>query len=311
MHKSFVNLIFAALVCCIPLVSADAQPPNKKIWVDRTIAYARWWGGDPNHQITNPEYGMAYNNQDCANFVSQILQAGCAGFCEENSLHPTVENEGAPFDNHNGWAGDTYAVECNAWHDDEGNADNGRCYDITEDHKTIVNAKLMKQWLDATHADRVNDGQINLWPGNSVESVWTQDYYENDKNAWPPGEYPSKPLDWSAFRRNGVSVGYVVLIAWLKSDDEPLPESPATYTELPDYDNAAWHFHAMFVTDMDEHGWMKYSAHNQWRVDASLTGIFIWANRPADPNNEDDTKQHGWVKLFFYGGGLDSPLEKD
>jgi hypothetical protein len=61
-----------------------AQPPGYfpgYHWADRAFAYAEEFCNG-----TNPEYGRFPGN-DCADFTSQIANAGCSGMCESNETN--------------------------------------------------------------------------------------------------------------------------------------------------------------------------------------------------------------------------------
>jgi hypothetical protein len=59
-----------------------AQPPAGYEWPDRAYDYASYWWNS-----YNPDYGYWDVNLDCANFQSQVGQAGCAGLCEDNDTN--------------------------------------------------------------------------------------------------------------------------------------------------------------------------------------------------------------------------------
>jgi len=70
-----IAFLFISLHC-----SLFAQPPAGNQWFERAFAYAEdYWDN------INPEYGAFA--LDCANFGSQIANAGCSGLCEYNDTN--------------------------------------------------------------------------------------------------------------------------------------------------------------------------------------------------------------------------------
>jgi hypothetical protein len=90
---------FRMTICILAMFAFQLQvwaPPQRCIehpewcehyhWMERSYAYAEtFWNG------TNSEYGRCvdqYNNPvDCANFTSQIANAGCSGMAESNNTN--------------------------------------------------------------------------------------------------------------------------------------------------------------------------------------------------------------------------------
>lgn len=66
-----------------------AQPPVGIEWPARVLDYANYWWNtgypDSPPYLFNPDYGYWDLSDDCANFQSQMAQAGCAGLCESNN----------------------------------------------------------------------------------------------------------------------------------------------------------------------------------------------------------------------------------
>jgi len=94
----FALMLFTAILAVVS--SVVAQPNDRQIWLERVHGYARYWAGSPGNKIYCPEYERYWPpSGDCANFVSQIIQAGCGGLCEVNSLNPNDEiNDGSEWD---------------------------------------------------------------------------------------------------------------------------------------------------------------------------------------------------------------------
>jgi len=76
-----LRIMLCALTPLTVVSSALAPPPGYTPgyhWADRALAYAvEFCDG------TNPEYER-FEGVDCANFTSQIANAGCSGMCESN-----------------------------------------------------------------------------------------------------------------------------------------------------------------------------------------------------------------------------------
>jgi hypothetical protein len=86
--------IFSCVLALFALASQSfAQPPGYTPgyhWADRAVAYAQTFCNG-----TNPEYGRSFwtdslgvdHIADCADFTSQIANAGCSGMCEANDTN--------------------------------------------------------------------------------------------------------------------------------------------------------------------------------------------------------------------------------
>ena len=294
-------LIFTLVIGITNMTGIIAQPIDKQLWLNRCQGYALIWGGDPDHHISNPEFGIVANGKDCANFGSQILQAGCAGLCESNRLHPNETNKGAPQGEILGWGGVDYAVNCNAWYDETGD-DDWCSAQGPENRLVIKEAKGLMFWLDAARNARITAEEAQLWPYSKVETYWPEgEPYQNNKHAWPPdavGDPIELVPNWQDIVVNkGVDVGWICIGGYLKEEDIPKPENPEDETELPEYSDARWHWHVVYISFASNSGLMKYCAHDEWRVNAGLGGWFRQFNLSF----------HGWTKFFWWGGGLVTP----
>lgn len=77
--RIFIDFM-ALLVICSQSSAQPTYAPGYH-WADRAVAYAQAFCGS-----TNPEYGR-FPGVDCADFTSQIANAGCSGMCESNSTN--------------------------------------------------------------------------------------------------------------------------------------------------------------------------------------------------------------------------------
>ena len=73
-------LSFSFVLTLFTTSASQGQELEGKQWTRRAVAYAEhFWNG------TNPEY-IRFPDTDCANFGSQIANAGCMGIAESNNI---------------------------------------------------------------------------------------------------------------------------------------------------------------------------------------------------------------------------------
>ncbi|MDP8237931.1 MAG: hypothetical protein P9X24_02465 [Candidatus Hatepunaea meridiana] len=123
--------------------------------VDRAYAYAYlYWGGDEGGYSTDgyfwPEYGYEVGS-DCANYTSQLMHAGYAGFCQENYWSPDFD----------GWPNDLDDEEEEAYWNEYGEDGNEEVTCTESDHNggdggnfVTWYAHQFKNWMLNVHNDQ-------------------------------------------------------------------------------------------------------------------------------------------------------------
>jgi hypothetical protein len=150
----------AFLALCSQAIAQPAYAPGYH-WAERALAYAEEFCSG-----TNPEYGR-FSSVDCADFTSQIANAGCSGMCESNDT------------NWPGWTAPDST--CWAYHSTEPHSNRAHgcnpnlvsCVQCrTGQHLVISNASSQSYWFYCSdsnfveHAENITDSLlVPFWVG--------------------------------------------------------------------------------------------------------------------------------------------------
>ncbi len=200
--KQITCWLFTASLILIPII-VNAQPDDRILWTLRARSYANtFWSN------YNPEYGDNRDQGgDCANFVTQIAQAGCGGMCETNANDPNEENGW-------GWA----LNNCNNFWDQDGNMED-HCYRYDDsEHETFGNVWHMLGWIWAT-CQQHHAGQ---W----LTHVSCLGYeVQNNNGNWELVAVdqlgPEDEIDWQGDFANTISYGCIAIMAKARNEQGP------------------------------------------------------------------------------------------
>ncbi|MBC8465912.1 amidase domain-containing protein [bacterium] len=142
-------------------------------WTDRARSY-----GDTYCNAVNPEYGEY--QADCANFTSQLANAGCSGMCESNNTNPPTTGLNPP--THPPWEDPIGALSC----DNYVSPNTNNCHDcLTENHQIIASAVNQNAWFNQVDDNWPYDNTYTLWePGMFYASVGDFVHFHWNSGGW-------------------------------------------------------------------------------------------------------------------------------
>lgn len=168
--RNLISICSIILLICPTVFSQHYYPGY--LWGDRAFAYAdEFW------DTYNSEYYNFYPS-DCANFVSQIVQAGCDGLCELNNT------------NWPGWDG-TWTT---CWSYRNTQPSDEHCV-MSGSHYTIINCDYMDSWFQDAHIewpycdwpdwdDAYSTDEIPNWVSNGCVGIACNETPSGDLDFW-------------------------------------------------------------------------------------------------------------------------------